>query len=312
MHLLLPTSSHPLSPNPDPSPTSRLLPPTSSLPPPTSPLLPPTSSLPSPPSHLLSPTFELPTHSPPGLDIELDMLSSQLRGQFGGGTGKAAGLFSRFRRSTAKDAHAGGGQGDGGLGGGGQGKLPEVSDKLSAASESSHKFAEASGSDGSGGGGGGSGGSFLETYVDGGVLNNYPIDAFDGWWLSMDAEDTFFKKVSAVSLHRDTQPSAPPFFTFTRREEASLSMRFHAYPSLCTEHPRPLLPSLFLATSHSLLPPLSLSLSAVPSDHRQGRARELCAAILRRRGPRRGQEPHDGLSPQVQCRARRDALAAGE
>ena len=46
---------------------------------------------------------------------------------------------------------------------------------------------------------GGDGGALeeapTELYVDGGVLNNYPIDSFDGWWLSMEKEDAFFRRV---------------------------------------------------------------------------------------------------------------------
>ncbi|KAL3832371.1 hypothetical protein ACJMK2_024021 [Sinanodonta woodiana] len=32
-------------------------------------------------------------------------------------------------------------------------------------------------------------------YIDGGVLNNYPINCFDGWWLSMDRNDSFLNKL---------------------------------------------------------------------------------------------------------------------
>ena len=42
-----------------------------------------------------------------------------------------------------------------------------------------------------------------EYYVDGGVLNNYPIDCFDGWWLSMDRDDAFFRKVIGVGGHKN-------------------------------------------------------------------------------------------------------------
>lgn len=37
-----------------------------------------------------------------------------------------------------------------------------------------------------------------DVYVDGGLLCNYPIHAFDGWWLSMDPQDTFFKKLQPL------------------------------------------------------------------------------------------------------------------
>jgi len=43
----------------------------------------------------------------------------------------------------------------------------------------------------------------MEYYVDGGVLNNYPIDSFDGWWLSMEKEDAFFRKVIGEGGHKN-------------------------------------------------------------------------------------------------------------
>lgn len=41
----------------------------------------------------------------------------------------------------------------------------------------------------------------LDLFVDGGVLNNYPIDAFDGWWLSMKPEDQFHRKLIGTGGH---------------------------------------------------------------------------------------------------------------
>ncbi|XP_069124132.1 uncharacterized protein [Argopecten irradians] len=35
-------------------------------------------------------------------------------------------------------------------------------------------------------------------YIDGGVLCNYPIHCFDGWWLSMKKEDTFIRKMHNI------------------------------------------------------------------------------------------------------------------
>lgn len=35
-------------------------------------------------------------------------------------------------------------------------------------------------------------------YVDGGVLCNYPIHCFDGWWLSMNPDDSFLKKLQPL------------------------------------------------------------------------------------------------------------------
>jgi len=37
-----------------------------------------------------------------------------------------------------------------------------------------------------------------DVYVDGGLLCNYPIHAFDGWWLSTKSEDSFFKKLQPL------------------------------------------------------------------------------------------------------------------
>jgi predicted acylesterase/phospholipase RssA len=41
----------------------------------------------------------------------------------------------------------------------------------------------------------------LDLFVDGGVLNNYPIDAFDGWWLSMKPEDAFHRRLIGTGGH---------------------------------------------------------------------------------------------------------------
>ncbi|KAK0061354.1 hypothetical protein Bpfe_009160 [Biomphalaria pfeifferi] len=38
----------------------------------------------------------------------------------------------------------------------------------------------------------------MDTYVDGGVLCNYPIHAFDGWYLSMSPEDAFLKQITSL------------------------------------------------------------------------------------------------------------------
>nr|XP_022321595.1 uncharacterized protein LOC111123501 isoform X3 [Crassostrea virginica] len=37
-------------------------------------------------------------------------------------------------------------------------------------------------------------------YADGAVLVNYPISCFDGWWLSMKKEDSFFKRLQPVEM----------------------------------------------------------------------------------------------------------------
>ena len=47
----------------------------------------------------------------------------------------------------------------------------------------------------------GAAGEMLESFVDGGLLNNYPIDAFDGWGLSMKPEDSFYRKLIGTGGH---------------------------------------------------------------------------------------------------------------
>ncbi|CAH1252423.1 PNPLA6 [Branchiostoma lanceolatum] len=38
----------------------------------------------------------------------------------------------------------------------------------------------------------------LFTYIDGGLAANFPLYAFDGWYLSMDKEDTFYKRLNRL------------------------------------------------------------------------------------------------------------------
>eukprot|EP00058_Branchiostoma_floridae_P009056 XP_002594544.1 hypothetical protein BRAFLDRAFT_104465 [Branchiostoma floridae] len=47
-------------------------------------------------------------------------------------------------------------------------------------------------------------------YVDGGVICNYPLHCFDGWWLSMQEEDSFFNRLDDLahlskSMHRSNR-----------------------------------------------------------------------------------------------------------
>eukprot|EP00058_Branchiostoma_floridae_P013953 XP_002599441.1 hypothetical protein BRAFLDRAFT_122765 [Branchiostoma floridae] len=49
-----------------------------------------------------------------------------------------------------------------------------------------------------------------EFYVDGGVICNYPLHSFDGWWLSMKEEDSFFSRLDDLahlskSMHRSNR-----------------------------------------------------------------------------------------------------------
>jgi predicted acylesterase/phospholipase RssA len=63
-----------------------------------------------------------------------------------------------------------------------------------------------------------------DLYTDGGVLNNYPLRAFDGWWLSMRPEDTFLRRLQPFS---QIEQLADPARTFSPSNPATLG--FTAY-----------------------------------------------------------------------------------
>jgi predicted acylesterase/phospholipase RssA len=48
-------------------------------------------------------------------------------------------------------------------------------------------------------------------YTDGGVLNNYPVRAFDGWWLSLRPEDTFLRRLQPFSQAEELADPAKAF-----------------------------------------------------------------------------------------------------
>lgn len=50
-----------------------------------------------------------------------------------------------------------------------------------------------------------------DVYVDGGLLCNNPVHAFDGWWLSLRREDSFFRKVNPLSSASEHYPRAARF-----------------------------------------------------------------------------------------------------
>ena len=68
-----------------------------------------------------------------------------------------------------------------------------------------------------------------DLYTDGGLVCNYPLHAFDGWWLSLDREDTFLKRLqplsdaaSAVHDHVRFTPRNPATLGFTVFERAEI------------------------------------------------------------------------------------------
>ncbi|MCA9490647.1 MAG: patatin-like phospholipase family protein [Myxococcales bacterium] len=72
-------------------------------------------------------------------------------------------------------------------------------------------------------------GGQADLYTDGGLLCNFPVHAFDGWWLSMDRQDTFLRKLRPLDrvteLTHDAvrfSPRNPATLGFTVFDKAEL------------------------------------------------------------------------------------------
>lgn len=74
--------------------------------------------------------------------------------------------------------------------------------------------------------------SGAEVYVDGGLMCNNPTHAFDGWWLSLEPEDAFLRKLQPLERAADSYPRAMRFspenprtlgFTLFSSDEADLT-----------------------------------------------------------------------------------------
>ena len=50
-----------------------------------------------------------------------------------------------------------------------------------------------------------------DIYVDGGLLCNNPTHVFDGWWLSLDKEDSFFRRINPLSDASEHYPRSARF-----------------------------------------------------------------------------------------------------
>lgn len=57
----------------------------------------------------------------------------------------------------------------------------------------------------------GTAGDVGDVYVDGGLLCNNPVHVFDGWWLSMGREDSFFRRVNPLSSASEHYPRTARF-----------------------------------------------------------------------------------------------------
>ncbi|XP_071790966.1 uncharacterized protein [Asterias amurensis] len=67
--------------------------------------------------------------------------------------------------------------------------------------------------------------SFPDHYIDGGLLVNYPIHAFDGWYLSMRPENTFLKKIQPL---RDIRKLWDRKERFGHKNERTLGMLLYS------------------------------------------------------------------------------------
>lgn len=56
-----------------------------------------------------------------------------------------------------------------------------------------------------------------DVFVDGGLLCNYPIHAFDGWWLSMDSKDSFFKRLQPLENYARLFAKSERFGTWNNK-----------------------------------------------------------------------------------------------
>jgi arachidonate 5-lipoxygenase len=56
-----------------------------------------------------------------------------------------------------------------------------------------------------------------ELYVDGGLLCNNPIHAFDGWWLSLLKEDSFLRRIKSLDTASQHYPRSARFGTANER-----------------------------------------------------------------------------------------------
>lgn len=58
----------------------------------------------------------------------------------------------------------------------------------------------------------GTGSGPADLYTDGGLLCNYPVHAFDGWWLSMAPEDTFLRRLRPLDRAAEQMHDQVRFF----------------------------------------------------------------------------------------------------
>ncbi|XP_071476931.1 uncharacterized protein [Diadema antillarum] len=66
-----------------------------------------------------------------------------------------------------------------------------------------------------------------DVYVDGGVICNYPVHCFDGWWLSMKPEDSFLRKVQDLEKIARMLTKEERFGTFNDKTFGMITFSEH-------------------------------------------------------------------------------------
>lgn len=85
-----------------------------------------------------------------------------------------------------------------------------------------------------------------DLYTDGGLLCNYPLHAFDGWWLSMRPEDTFLQQLRPLSKAADRMhdrvrfaPRNPRTLGFTVFDQVDIDVTERWITAEAAPPPRP-------------------------------------------------------------------------
>ncbi|CAL1546595.1 unnamed protein product [Lymnaea stagnalis] len=84
----------------------------------------------------------------------------------------------------------------------------------------------------------------FDTYVDGGVLCNYPIQCYDGWFLSMDKADTFLRRMNSLKdlpniMAKKFEPFSDKSIGFLLFDDTEMEvMRFNLEKRLGSTEPK--------------------------------------------------------------------------
>nr|XP_054767014.1 uncharacterized protein LOC129274199 [Lytechinus pictus] len=95
-----------------------------------------------------------------------------------------------------------------------------------------------------------------DLYVDGGLICNYPIHCFDGWWLSMKPADSFFRRLQPLSEIGQLLTKKSRFGTFNKKTLGFILFSSHDQHILATNPDllptRAPMPNTRLARAHKV------------------------------------------------------------